>query len=49
MHFITDVVGGSVVGASVGVLLPALHASPVAVAPIMTSAGTPGLALTARF
>ena len=31
MHFITDVIGGAVVGSSVGVLLPALHASPVAV------------------
>jgi hypothetical protein len=49
MHFVTDVIGGSVVGASVGVLLPALHASPVAVAPIMTGGGGPGLALTARF
>jgi membrane-associated phospholipid phosphatase len=48
MHFITDIVGGSVVGASIGVLLPALHAAPVMVAPIIT-AGSPGLALTARF
>jgi membrane-associated phospholipid phosphatase len=49
MHFVTDVVGGSVVGASVGVLLPALHASPVAVAPVVMKGGLPGLGLTARF
>jgi hypothetical protein len=49
MHFITDVIGGSVVGASVGVLLPALHATPVVVAPVVMKGGMPGLALTARF
>jgi len=32
-HFITDSVGGAVVGASVGVLVPALHGSPVRVVP----------------
>jgi undecaprenyl-diphosphatase len=48
MHFVTDVVGGAVVGASVGVLLPALHAAPVLVAPV-AAGGSPGLSLTARF
>jgi membrane-associated phospholipid phosphatase len=48
MHFITDVMGGSVVGASLGVLLPALHATPVLVAPVVTGE-SPGLSLTARF
>ena len=32
-HFITDSVGGAVVGTSVGVLVPALHGSPVRVVP----------------
>ena len=32
-HFITDSVGGAIVGASVGVLVPALHGSPVRVVP----------------
>jgi membrane-associated phospholipid phosphatase len=33
-HFITDAVGGAVVGASVGVLVSAVHKSPVHVVPI---------------
>ena len=32
-HFITDVVGGAVVGSSTGVLVPALHSTPVKVVP----------------
>jgi hypothetical protein len=44
----TGVVGGSVVGASVGVLLPALHVTPVAVTPLLTGRA-PGFALTVRF
>lgn len=35
-HFITDVVGGAVVGSSVGVLVTALHHSPVRVVPIVS-------------
>ncbi|HUS32983.1 MAG TPA: phosphatase PAP2 family protein [Kofleriaceae bacterium] len=35
-HFITDVVGGAIVGSSVGVLVPALHRSPVSVVPIVS-------------
>jgi membrane-associated phospholipid phosphatase len=35
-HFITDSVGGAIVGTSVGVLVPALHGSPVKVVPMVT-------------
>ena len=48
MHFISDVVGGAVVGTSAGVLVPALHASPVSIVP-MTGDGQRGLALVGRF
>jgi membrane-associated phospholipid phosphatase len=48
MHFITDVVGGAVVGMSLGVLVPALHASPVSIVP-MAGDGQRGLALVTRF
>ena len=48
MHFITDVVGGAVVGTSVGVLVPSLHASPVSIVP-MAGDGQRGLAVAARF
>jgi membrane-associated phospholipid phosphatase len=48
MHFITDVVGGAVVGTSVGVLVPCLHGSPVSVVPVAGD-GQHGLALVARF
>jgi membrane-associated phospholipid phosphatase len=36
-HFITDSIAGAVVGTSVGVLIPALHKSPVQVVPNVTS------------
>ena len=36
-HFITDSVAGTIIGSSVGVLIPALHASPVKVLPRVTS------------
>jgi membrane-associated phospholipid phosphatase len=48
MHFITDVVGGAIVGTSIGVVIPALHASPVAVVPV-AGEGRGGLALSGRF
>ena len=48
MHFITDVVGGAVVGTSVGVLVPSLHASPVSIVPLAGD-GQRGLALVTRF
>ena len=34
-HFITDVVGGAVVGSSIGVLVSAVHKSPVHVVPVV--------------
>jgi hypothetical protein len=48
MHFITDSVGGAIVGSSVGVLLPSLHGSPVSVVPV-AGPGSAGVALNARF
>jgi membrane-associated phospholipid phosphatase len=39
-HFITDVVGGAVVGSSLGVLAGAVHGSPVHVVPVVDN--TPG-------
>ncbi|MEA2700725.1 MAG: hypothetical protein QOI66_4996 [Myxococcales bacterium] len=48
MHFISDSVGGAIVGTSLGVLVPALHASPVAVVP-MTGKEQRGVALNIRF
>jgi membrane-associated phospholipid phosphatase len=35
-HFITDVVGGAVVGSSLGVLVGSLHGSPVSVVPVVS-------------
>jgi membrane-associated phospholipid phosphatase len=48
MHFITDVVGGAVVGTSIGVLIPAMHASPVKVIPVVGERER-GLAIAYRF
>jgi membrane-associated phospholipid phosphatase len=48
MHFMTDAAGGAVVGTSLGVLVPAMHASPVAIVPV-AGEGQHGLALSARF
>jgi membrane-associated phospholipid phosphatase len=36
-HFITDSIAGAVIGSSVGVLIPALHSSPIKVVPKVTS------------
>ncbi len=36
-HFVTDSIAGAVIGSSVGVLIPALHTSPVKVVPKVTS------------
>lgn len=49
MHFISDSVGGTVVGGAVGVLIPSLHRSPVAVVPVAAEGGQRGLALALRF
>jgi membrane-associated phospholipid phosphatase len=35
-HFITDTIAGAIIGSSVGVLIPALHSSPVKVLPRVT-------------
>ena len=48
MHFITDVVGGAVVGTSIGVIVPSLHGSPVSIVPVAGD-GQHGLALVTRF
>jgi membrane-associated phospholipid phosphatase len=48
MHFMTDSLGGAVVGSSLGVLIPALHRSPVTVVPIAGETHR-GLALAGRF
>lgn len=47
-HFITDVVGGSIVGAGMGVLIPSLHGSPVRIVPVVSDTQK-GLALHAYF
>jgi membrane-associated phospholipid phosphatase len=48
MHFITDALGGAVIGVSMGVLIPTLHDAPIRVVPSM-STDRPGLSFTARF
>jgi membrane-associated phospholipid phosphatase len=48
MHFISDSIGGAIVGVSLGVLIPSLHGSPVAVVPVAGD-GQRGIALSARF
>ncbi len=35
-HFITDSVGGSIVGAGMGILIPSLHGSPVKIVPVVS-------------
>jgi hypothetical protein len=49
MHFITDAVGGAVVGSSVGVIIPSLHGSPVSIVPVATDGGQRGMAVNVRF
>jgi membrane-associated phospholipid phosphatase len=48
-HFISDSVGGTIVGVSLGVLIPSLHRSPVAVVPVAGDVGQRGIGLAARF
>jgi membrane-associated phospholipid phosphatase len=51
-HFITDVVGGAVVGSSVGVLVASVHNSPVHVVPVVDhhpGGSAAGLALSGGF
>src|SRR5206468_10287910 len=39
-HFISDVVGGAVVGSSMGVLVSSVHGSPVHVVPVLNHEGS---------
>ena len=48
MHFITDALGGAVVGISLGVLIPSLHGSPVSVVPV-AGEKQQGLAVKVQF
>ena len=48
MHFITDAAGGAVVGTSMGMIIPSLHASPVSIVPV-SGDGQRGIAVSARF
>ena len=48
MHFISDSIGGAIVGTSLGILIPSLHASPVTVVPVAGD-GQRGMALSFRF
>lgn len=51
-HFITDVVGGAVVGSSVGVLVASIHSSPVHVVPVVDhrpEGSAAGVALSGGF
>jgi membrane-associated phospholipid phosphatase len=52
-HFITDVVGGAIVGSSLGVLVASVHSSPVQVVPVLNKTpeggNTTGLALSGAF
>jgi membrane-associated phospholipid phosphatase len=51
-HFITDVVGGAVVGSSLGVLIASVHGSPVKVVPVVgdtPSGRQAGLAIHGSF
>jgi len=49
MHFISDVVGGAVVGSSLGVIIPSLHGSPVSLVPVAGDGGQRGMAVNVRF
>jgi len=49
MHFISDVVGGAIVGSSLGLLIPSLHGSPVSIVPVAGVGGQRGIAVSARF
>lgn len=47
-HFITDALGGALVGSSVGVLISSLHGSPVSIVPV-TGEHQHGLGIQGRF
>ena len=49
-HFPTDVIAGAAAGAMIGILIPAMHASPYHLAlQLVTVSGCGGLALAGRF
>ena len=48
MHFISDAVGGAVVGSSMGVLVPSLHGSPVKIVPVVAG-DERGIGIAGRF
>jgi membrane-associated phospholipid phosphatase len=51
-HFITDVVGGAVVGSSIGVLVASVHGSPVQIVPVVNDTPTgrqAGIGITGSF
>jgi membrane-associated phospholipid phosphatase len=48
-HFPTDVAAGFAVGAGVGIAVPALHGSRLAVAPMAAGADARGVALAGTF
>jgi membrane-associated phospholipid phosphatase len=48
MHFVTDAIGGALVGSSVGILIPAVHRSPVTVVPL-TGDHQHGVGVTGTF
>jgi membrane-associated phospholipid phosphatase len=47
-HFITDAIGGAMIGTSTGVLVPALHSSPVKIVPVVSETQR-GLAIAGVF
>jgi membrane-associated phospholipid phosphatase len=47
-HFPSDVIGASAIGGALGVLIPAVHKSPVKVVPV-TGDGSRQLAITGMF
>lgn len=47
-HFITDAVGGALVGSSIGVLVSSIHPSPVVIVPV-TGEAQPGLGMQGSF
>jgi membrane-associated phospholipid phosphatase len=48
MHFVTDALGGAIVGMSMGVLIPALHGTPTRLLPSVSHQHS-GLSLVTRF
>lgn len=47
-HFITDAIAGAIIGTSVGILVPAIHSSPVKIVPVVSDTRR-GLEVTGSF